>query len=103
MSSLQTSLAQSRKTADADDAPACFAVSDGVGSVTFITWNHGTWVLPWIHLLAAHHSSAAETDRLALTFAQHEVTAEGLRLALLLPDIAGSRLSMLREFPETPT
>lgn len=102
MSSLQSSLAQSRHLAgtDADDAPACFTVGDAVGAVTFVTWNQGTWVLPWVHLLGAHHTAHAEAERIALLFAQHEVTAEGLRLALLMPDIAASRLAMLQEFPE---
>lgn len=100
MSSLLSSLAHSRPAGGTDESPQCFSVAEGVSAVTLVTWNNGSWVLPWVHLLGAHHSAHAEAERIALLFAQHEVTAEGLRLALLLPEIAAARLTMLRELPE---
>jgi hypothetical protein len=65
----------------------------------FTPWKSGVWVLPWIHFLAAHHIAHAKGERIEFTFAHHAVVAEGLRLAFLLPEIAGARLSELREIP----
>lgn len=100
MSSLHSSLAQRRVEPQKDAAPSCHTVADAVSSVTFTSWKSGVWVLPWIHFLGAHHIAHAKGERISFIFAQHEITAEGVRLALLMPEIAAARLSALREVPE---
>jgi hypothetical protein len=100
MSTLQNALSQRRVEASTEDTPLCFAVATSASSVTFTTWKSGIWVLPWIHFLAAHHVTHAKGERIEFTFAHHAVVAEGLRLVLLVPEIATARLSALRELPE---
>ncbi len=100
MSTLHASLAQRRAETQTDDPRLCYAVAAAVTAITFTTWKSGVWVLPWIHFLGAHHVAHAKGERIALVFAQHEISAEGLRLAMLMPEIAAARLSELREVPE---
>ncbi|MBL9187136.1 MAG: hypothetical protein JNK23_06645 [Opitutaceae bacterium] len=100
MSTLHASLAQRRAEMPTDDPRLCYAVASAVTAITFTTWKSGVWVLPWIHFLGAHHVAHAKGERIAFVFAQYEISAEGLRLAMLMPEIAAARLSVLREVPE---
>jgi hypothetical protein len=100
MSTLQASLVQRRAEMPKDDPRLCYAAASAVTAITFTTWRSGVWVLPWIHFLGAHHVAHAKGERIAFVFAQHEISAEGLRLAMLMPEIAAARLSELREIPE---
>lgn len=100
MSTLHASLAQRRAETPSDDPRLCYAVANAVATVTFTTWKTGVWVLPWIHFLGAHHVAHAKGERIAFVFAHHEITAEGIALAMLMPEIAATRLSALREVPE---
>lgn len=69
------------------------------GSLTIHSWNGEKWVLPWSHFSAACHQGTGENEQLVLSFANHEVVLDGVRLALLLPAIASFHLDSLRDMP----
>jgi len=62
-------------------------------------WNGEKWILPWGYFYSAHLQGTADREQLVLRIAHHEVVLEGVRLALLLPGIAGFQLECLRDLP----
>jgi hypothetical protein len=63
------------------------------------SWKGESWLFPWAHFASACHHCVGTKEHLALTFAEHLVELEGIRLALLLPGIAGQEFVCLRSLP----
>lgn len=63
------------------------------------SWKGDKWVLPWAHFGSACHHCVGTKEYLVLSFAQHVVELEGIRLALLLSGIASQELLCLRNLP----
>jgi hypothetical protein len=78
-------------TSDTAEAP--------VRALRVHAWNGEQWVLPWGYFYFAQLQSGVDREQLVLRLAHHEVVLEGIRLALLLPEIAGFQLERLRDLP----
>lgn len=98
MSTLQESV-QKRRAAEHQAGRSCDLADESVRSLQVHSWNGEKWVLPWSHFSAARHQDTGESEQLVLSFANHEVVLDGMRLALLLPGIASFRLDRLRDMP----
>jgi hypothetical protein len=98
MSTLQEDL-KHRRMAEPPPARSCESAKEPVHSLQIDSWSDGKWVLPWSHFVAAHHQGTGEDEQLVLSFTNHEVRLQGVRLVLLLPEIASLRLDCLRELP----
>ena len=98
MSTLQETL-QQRRTAEPPHGRSCDSAEAPVRSLQIHSGNGEKWVLPWSHFTAARHQGTGENEQLVLSFANHEVILGGVRLALLLSEIASFHLDCLRDMP----
>ena len=98
MSTLQEAL-RLRRAAELPSSHSCDSAEAPVRSLQIHSWNGDKWVLPWTHFSAARHQGTGESEQLVLSFANHEVVLDGVRLALLLPEIASFHLDCLRDMP----
>jgi hypothetical protein len=99
MSVLQQALAQRRAEAATLLPAPCVVIGAPLPAVIFAPWSGGVWVQPWIHFFSAHHVIGDEAEQIAFLFAHYEITANGINLSALVPEIAAFRLQMLRELP----
>ena len=98
MSTLQENL-QQRRTAELPQSLSSNSAEAPGRALQIHSWNGETWVFPWSHFSAARHQGTGESEQLVLSFANHEVVVDGVRLLSLLPEIAGFRLDSLRSLP----
>lgn len=95
MSSLHDSVSRRRA---AEPAGLCsVTVGPPQPGLLVTLWAGGTWVLPWSTFVSARFTGPP--DQLELTFTSHVVMAEGDNLGGMLDDLAGLRLSFLRDLP----
>ena len=99
MSTLKETLAERRNGESAVGSTNHLAKGPAT-AVQIHRTNGESWVLPWSHFISARHERNGGTEKLALTFTEHEVLIEGLRLVLLLPEVASFRLECLQELPK---
>jgi hypothetical protein len=91
-----TSLRQNLQAHRAAASPASCVTTEGRQSALIVSiWQGESWVLPWSQFASARLSG----DRIELTFTNVLVTLAGQNLAELMDDIAGFRLSRLRDLP----
>jgi hypothetical protein len=98
MSTLKESLT-GRRTAGPSAEGRCHSADASAPALSIHTEGGELWVLPWSHFLSARHTAEGNGERLVLLFANHEVDLHGVRLASLVPEIAGFRLDSLRCLP----
>jgi hypothetical protein len=97
MSSLQECLDRQQP---ADAVPVTvFLAKAPAGGLEVHSSNDGDWVIPWPHFVGARFFGSPGSDRIVLTFTEHEVVVEGVRLRQLLPEIAGCRIERLIALP----
>jgi len=98
MSTLQEALKKLR----ADESLPTRSFESGktpLHSLQVHSWKGDKWVLPWAHFGSACHHRVGTKEQLVLSFAQHVIELEGVRLALLLPGIASQEFVCLRSMP----
>ena len=98
MSTLQETL-QKRRATEPPSSRSSDSAVEAVRSLQVHAWNGEKWVLPWSHFSAACHQGTGKNEQLILTFGKYEVVLDGVRLALLLPEIASFHLDCLRDMP----
>ena len=98
MSTLKESLIH-RRVEESPSAGASYSADDAVPALLIHAGSGELWVLPWSHFVSARHTCAGDLEQVTLLFATHEVELQGIRLASLLPEIAGFRLGSLRSLP----
>jgi hypothetical protein len=98
MSTLKESL-QQRRAAELPESRSCDPVDVPNRGLLIETGTGETWVFPWSHFSAARHKTMDQEEQLVLCFVNYEVVLQGVRLAALLPEIAGYRVETLRSLP----
>jgi hypothetical protein len=98
MSTLKESLT-CRRTAGLPSEGRCHSTDASAPALSIHTESGELWVLPWSHFVSARLIAGGNGERLMLLFANHEVELNGVRLASLVPEIAGFRLDSLRSLP----
>ncbi|MEN9632678.1 MAG: hypothetical protein RL077_1082 [Verrucomicrobiota bacterium] len=98
MSTLKESLIH-RRVGESPSAGGCYSADDSVPALLIHAGSGELWVLPWSHFVSARHKCVGDREQVTLLFATHEVELQGVRLASLLPEIAGFHLGSLRSLP----
>ncbi len=98
MSTLKETL-QHRRMAESRVIRSYELAKEPVRSLQIHSSNGGKLVLPWSHFHSASHQGNREGEQLTLLFARHEVVLQGVRLALLLPNIARFHLAWVWNEP----
>ncbi len=98
MSTLKESLIH-RRVGESPSEVGCHSAEASVPALLIQANSGELWVLPWSHFVSARHKCAGDREHVTLLFANHEVELQGVRLASLLPEIAGFHLGLLRSLP----
>lgn len=97
MSTLQESV-DARRAAKAAEF-ACVVIAAQGPTLTVSIWQGRSWVLPWSYFVAASLADDGETETLELSFSGYVVTVTGQNLRRVLDDLAGFRVTCLRDLP----
>ena len=98
MSTLQETL-HHRRAGELRAESGCHSAEASVPALLVFAGDGEQWVLPWSHFVCARHRDDGESERLVLSFANHEVEIRGKRLTTLMPAIAQFHLNSLRSLP----
>jgi hypothetical protein len=97
MSSLQQSL-ESRQLADVAPTVVILAKTPAAG-IEVLTSTEEQWAIPWSNFVGARLFRSPASDRIVVSFTEHEIVIEGLRLGSLLKEIAACRIEYLTQHP----
>ncbi len=98
MSTLQEAI-QQKRASEPPPSRSCGSAKEPGRALQIHSWHGEKWVLPWSHFGSAWHHGTGKDEELVLLFASHEVVLHGVRLGLLLSEIASLNLEYLRDMP----
>jgi len=84
----------------ADDPPITVSLAKTAAAGLEVRTSTGEdWAVPWPHFVGARFYGDPDGERIVLSFTEHKVTVNGLRLGPLLKEIAGCRIEFLAPLP----
>jgi len=84
----------------ADDPPITVSLAKTAAAGLEVRTSTGEdWAIPWPHFVGARFYGDPDGERIVLSFTEHAVTMNGLRLGPLLKEIAGCRIEFLAPLP----
>ena len=98
MSSLQDAL-RARRGLDPRAFNLRAATDTTPRTLAVVSCAQRSWHFPWSCLTCFEYDGSGATEALRLFFGEQEVVIEGMRLALLLPEISALRLESIHEVP----